>query len=117
MWRKTYVCQFYLVSFALKVISKFSCGNIGKLSRIADAVTAASFTTLHPRKNPQAPFLVLGGFADFMVPSVYANGHGAITGLANLVPVGSVIFPHLFILVDSESLAFDCPLVQTRRII
>ena len=71
---------------------KSSCGNIGKLSRIADAVAAPSFTTLHPRKNPQAPFLVLGGFADFMVPSVYANGHGAITGLANLAPVGSVIF-------------------------
>ena len=72
--------------------SQISCGNIGKLSRIADAVAAPSFTTLHPRKNPQAPFLVLGGFADFIVPSVYANGHGAITGLANLTPVSSVFF-------------------------
>ena len=76
---------------------KISCGNIGKLSRIADAIAAPSFTTLHPRKNTQAPFLVLGGFADFIVPSIYANGHGAIAGLANLAPVGSVIFfSHLF---------------------
>lgn len=35
-------------------------------------------------------FLVLGGFADFILPAVYANGHGAITGLANFAPVRSI---------------------------
>lgn len=31
----------------------------------------------------------MGGYADFLVPSAYASGHGAITGLANLFPVSS----------------------------
>ncbi|KAF8798088.1 aldolase [Phlegmacium glaucopus] len=78
---------------------KLTCGNVGKLTRIADAVAAPAFTTLHPRKNPQAPFLVLGGFTDFLVPSVYANGHGAITGLANLAPLSIL---HLFKLAESS---------------
>jgi len=76
---------------------KLTCGNVGKLTRIADAVAAPAFTALHPRKNPSAPFLVLGGFTDFIVPSTYANGHGAITGLANLVPHSIV---HLFKLAE-----------------
>lgn len=31
-------------------------------------------------------FLVLGGFVDFLLPSLYAGAHGAITGLANAYP-------------------------------
>ena len=46
-----------------------------------------------PRKNPQAQFLVLGGFADFIVPSAFVNGHGAITGLANVAPVSHPFVP------------------------
>ena len=64
-----------------------SCGNVGKLTRICATVSAASFAASHPRKNPDAPFLVLGGFTDFVLPSAYAMGHGAITGLANVAPV------------------------------
>ncbi|KAF7294866.1 Dihydrodipicolinate synthetase [Mycena indigotica] len=56
---------------------KLTCGNVGKLTRIADTVSSYS------RKNP---FLVLGGFIDFMTPSAFANGHGAITGLGNVAP-------------------------------
>jgi len=78
---------------------KLTCGNVGKLTRIADAVAAPTFTALYPRRIPSAPFLVLGGFADFIVPSAYANGHGAITGLANLVPHSTV---HLFKLTESS---------------
>jgi 4-hydroxy-2-oxoglutarate aldolase len=37
--------------------------------------------------NPDAPFLVLGGFIDFLVPSAYVDAHGAITGLGNVAPV------------------------------
>ncbi|TRM56242.1 hypothetical protein BD626DRAFT_414481 [Schizophyllum amplum] len=62
---------------------KLTCGNVGKYTRIADAVVQPNFT---PRKNPDAPFLVLGGFVDFLVPTTFANGHGTITGLANLAP-------------------------------
>lgn len=42
---------------------------------------------MYPRKDPQAPFLVLGGFADFLIPSSYVNANGAITGLGNVAPV------------------------------
>ncbi|KAK7054784.1 hypothetical protein VNI00_003247 [Paramarasmius palmivorus] len=44
---------------------KLTCGNVGKT---------------------HAPFLVLGGFIDFLTPSTYANAHGAITGLGNVAP-------------------------------
>ncbi|PPQ73026.1 LOW QUALITY PROTEIN: hypothetical protein CVT26_014674 [Gymnopilus dilepis] len=66
---------------------KLTCGNVGKLTRIADSIASPSFASQHPRKSPHAPFLVLGGYADFLVPSAYASGHGAITGLANLFPL------------------------------
>ncbi|KAI0636986.1 dihydrodipicolinate synthetase [Trametes polyzona] len=65
---------------------KLTCGNVGKLTRIAATVSDPSFATLHPRKNPHAPFLVLGGFTDFILPSSFVEGHGAITGLANVAP-------------------------------
>jgi 4-hydroxy-2-oxoglutarate aldolase len=65
-----------------------SCNNLGKLTRIAATVTDPSFLELHPRKNPNMPFLVLGGYADTIVSSTFVHGHGAITGLANLAPVG-----------------------------
>ncbi|KAF8587427.1 dihydrodipicolinate synthetase [Ramaria rubella] len=64
---------------------KLTCGNVGKLTRIAAAVSP-SFAKAYPRRNPDAPFLVLGGFADFLVPSLFANAHGAITGLGNVAP-------------------------------
>ncbi|KAF8965260.1 dihydrodipicolinate synthetase [Flammula alnicola] len=69
---------------------KLTCGNVGKLTRIADAIASPTFNSLHPRKNPHAPFLVFGGYTDFLVPSAYANGHGAITGLANLFPNATI---------------------------
>ncbi|KAK7020547.1 Dihydrodipicolinate synthetase [Favolaschia claudopus] len=65
---------------------KLTCGNVGKLTRIADVVSTPAFTSTYPRKNPSAPFLVLGGFTDFLTPSAFANAHGAITGLANVSP-------------------------------
>jgi 4-hydroxy-2-oxoglutarate aldolase len=72
----------------------FRCGNVGKLTRIADVVADPAFT---PRKNPQAPFLVLGGYADFIVPSTFVKGHGAITGLANVAPVSHASSPAVFV--------------------
>lgn len=62
---------------------KLTCGNVGKLTRIADTVSVPDFT---PRKNPHAPFLVLGGFTDFITPSTFSKAHGAITGLSNIAP-------------------------------
>ncbi|KAH9928765.1 dihydrodipicolinate synthetase [Amylocystis lapponica] len=65
---------------------KLTCGNVGKLTRICATVSEPSFSSLYPRKFKDAPFLVLGGYADFILPSTYANGHGAITGLGNVAP-------------------------------
>jgi len=65
---------------------KLTCGNVGKLTRIASTVSWPAFDKSYPRKNKDAPFIVLGGFCDFLVPSVFARAHGAITGLANLAP-------------------------------
>ncbi|KAK1231954.1 hypothetical protein PQX77_004925 [Marasmius sp. AFHP31] len=60
--------------------------NRPSLTRIANAVAESDFDTKYPRKNPEAPFLILGGFIDFLTPSAYAEAHGAITGLANVAP-------------------------------
>jgi len=65
---------------------KLTCGNVGKLTRIAETVTNPSWATKYPRKNAHSNFIVLGGFTDFLVPSTFVNGHGAITGLANVSP-------------------------------
>ncbi|KAI0032214.1 dihydrodipicolinate synthetase [Vararia minispora EC-137] len=65
---------------------KLTCGNVGKLTRIAATVADKSFYSRFPRKNPKAPFLVFGGFADFLTPSTFVNAHGAIAGLANVAP-------------------------------
>ncbi|KXN86901.1 putative 4-hydroxy-2-oxoglutarate aldolase, mitochondrial [Leucoagaricus sp. SymC.cos] len=65
---------------------KLTCGDVGKLTRIADDVSQPSFSTELSRRNATASFLVLGGFTDFLTPSTFANAHGAITGLANVAP-------------------------------
>ncbi|KAF8274377.1 dihydrodipicolinate synthetase [Lactarius quietus] len=69
---------------------KLTCGNVGKLTRIATAVAHQEFVKEHPRKNPEAQFLVLGGYADFITSSAFVQGHGAITGLANVAPYASL---------------------------
>ncbi len=67
---------------------------MGKLTRIASVVSSPSFASTYPRKagaganSVTPPFLVLGGYGDILLSSVYARGHGCITGLANIFPVG-----------------------------
>jgi len=67
---------------------KLTCGNVGKLTRIASVVSHPSFLSANPRRHPDIcdKFLVLGGFTDFVTPSIFADAHGAITGLANVAP-------------------------------
>ncbi|KAJ9093472.1 hypothetical protein QFC19_008331 [Naganishia cerealis] len=68
---------------------KLTCGAVGKLTRITAATTSAEFLKKYPRKVQSAPFLTLGGFADFILPSVLGGkAHGAIMGLANVYPYG-----------------------------
>ncbi|TNY22718.1 putative dihydrodipicolinate synthase [Rhodotorula diobovata] len=51
--------------------TKLTCGSVGKLSRL---------TTL------REDFAVLGGFVDFLAPSLFIGAAGGITGLANVAP-------------------------------
>ncbi|KAH8926111.1 dihydrodipicolinate synthetase [Atractiella rhizophila] len=51
---------------------KLTCGSVGKLSRLTNL----------KRGN----FVVLGGFADFLLPSAFVKAGGCITGLANVFP-------------------------------
>lgn len=51
---------------------KLTCGNTGKLSRVADSV-------------PEG-FFVAGGSADFILQGQVVGAHGTISGLANICP-------------------------------
>jgi 4-hydroxy-2-oxoglutarate aldolase len=61
---------------------KLTCGNTGKLNRVA-----AATRRLSKSRDPHHPdFLVLAGSADFSIQSLAAGGHGILAGLANLAP-------------------------------
>jgi len=61
---------------------KLTCGNTGKLNRVA-----AATRKLSKRYDPSKPdFLVLAGSADFSLQSLVAGGHGILAGLANIAP-------------------------------
>lgn len=61
---------------------KLTCGNTGKLARVA-----AATKKLSKNFDPQQPeFLVLAGSADFTVQSLSVGGHGILAGLANIAP-------------------------------
>ncbi|KAK2001950.1 dihydrodipicolinate synthetase [Colletotrichum falcatum] len=62
---------------------KLTCGNTGKLARIA-AATA-------PRKGDRgAPFRTFGGSVDFTLQTLVVGGHGIIGGTGNIAPLACV---------------------------
>lgn len=67
---------------------KLTCGNTGKLARIAHAADPG--------------FLTMGGSADFIVQSLVVGGHGVIAGLANLAPKACVRVMELYNKGDIE---------------
>lgn len=80
---------------------KLTCGAVGKLTRITSATTSDEFQKTFPRKLAGSTFLTLGGFADFMFPTVLGSqAHGAIMGLGNIYPRA---LAHLF--ESSQALA------------
>ncbi|KAL1864525.1 hypothetical protein VTK73DRAFT_5802 [Phialemonium thermophilum] len=71
---------------------KLTCGNTGKLNRVASGVKRMS-----KNQDPSRPdFLVLAGSADFTIPSLIAGGHGILAGLANIAPKACVKTVKLF---------------------
>ncbi|KAJ8059165.1 hypothetical protein OCU04_012139 [Sclerotinia nivalis] len=61
---------------------KLTCGNTGKLARIA--------------ASAKPSFLTTGGSADFILQTMVVGGHGVIAGLANLAPKACVKVMRLF---------------------
>ncbi|KIH90270.1 hypothetical protein SPBR_00730 [Sporothrix brasiliensis 5110] len=75
---------------------KLTCGNTGKLNRVA-AATRKMFPKKEGSGSDDAPeFLVLGGSADFTVQTLVAGGHGILAGLANIAPKACVKTIELF---------------------
>lgn len=62
---------------------KLTCGNVGKLQRIASALPEDSFS----------PF---GGKSDFFLPALVAGSNGVIAALANVAPKAHVRLLQLY---------------------
>ncbi|KAI9700517.1 MAG: hypothetical protein M1820_006816 [Bogoriella megaspora] len=69
---------------------KLTCGNTGKLNRIAAATRAATFS------EPGSGFMCLGGSADFTLQTLIGGGSGIIGGLGNISPKACVELMRLF---------------------
>lgn len=63
---------------------KLTCGNTGKLNRIAAATQAATVM------DPGSGFMCMGGSADFTLQMLVGGGSGVICGLGNVAPKACV---------------------------
>ena len=63
---------------------KLTCGNTGKLNRIAHAVNAATPSA------ENSGWMCMGGSADFTLQTLIAGGSGIITGVGNIIPKACV---------------------------
>jgi 4-hydroxy-2-oxoglutarate aldolase len=63
---------------------KLTCGNTGKLNRVASATRATT------PSDPGSGFMCMGGSADFTLPTMVAGGSGIVTGLGNVAPKACV---------------------------
>jgi L-threo-3-deoxy-hexylosonate aldolase len=64
--------------------TKFTCGNVGKLARVAHATTTVSEAF---ESNPsEEKYFAFAGIADFISSSVEVGSSGAIIGAANVFP-------------------------------
>lgn len=69
---------------------KLTCGNTGKLGRIASAVDATT------PWDANSGFMAMGGSADFIVPTLSVGGSGVICGLGNIAPKACVKLVNLY---------------------
>ncbi|KAJ9637364.1 hypothetical protein H2201_007383 [Coniosporium apollinis] len=60
--------------------TKFTCGNTGKLTRVALATNACS------PKSEGSGYMAFGGIADFTAQTAASGGSGIIAGGANVIP-------------------------------
>ena len=69
---------------------KLTCGNTGKLNRIAAATRAAT------PSEPGSGFMCMGGSVDFTLQTLIGGGSGVIGGMANIAPRACVKLIELF---------------------
>ncbi|KAJ9648528.1 hypothetical protein H2199_001383 [Coniosporium tulheliwenetii] len=69
---------------------KLTCGNTGKLNRVAAATHAAT------PSDPGSGFMCMGGSADFTLQTLIGGGSGIIGGLGNVTPKACVKLIELF---------------------
>jgi 4-hydroxy-2-oxoglutarate aldolase len=69
---------------------KLTCGNTGKLNRIAAATRAANVY------ETGSGFMCMGGSADFLLQTLVGGGSGIIGGFANIAPKACVKLVELF---------------------
>ncbi|KAH7120242.1 hypothetical protein B0J13DRAFT_567661 [Dactylonectria estremocensis] len=62
--------------------TKFTCGSVGKLARVAEATSPVSEVF----SSESEPYFAFSGVADFISPSVEVGASGAIVGAANVFP-------------------------------
>ena len=66
---------------------KLTCGNTGKLARIAAATSAASpQVPSNDSTSQDQPFMCLGGSADFTLQTLIVGGSGVVCGIGNVAP-------------------------------
>lgn len=84
--------------------TKFTCGNVGKLTRVVRATNSVS--ELYPKKSGAAEqYFSFGGIADFITSMVAAGGSGAIVGAANVFPRACVWVYNLAVAGELEKAA------------
>ncbi|PGH10367.1 hypothetical protein GX51_00124 [Blastomyces parvus] len=69
---------------------KLTCGNTGKLNRIAAATKATKIS------DNGSGFMCMGGSADFTIQTLIGGGSGVICGLANIAPKACVKIVELY---------------------
>jgi 4-hydroxy-2-oxoglutarate aldolase len=77
-------------SSANVVGAKFTCADVGKISRVTSVLGEVDFQRRYPRQiadEVKVPyFSAIDGFIDFLLPSVTVGAVGAISGLPNIAP-------------------------------
>lgn len=80
--------------------TKFTCGSVGKLARVAEATSPVS--EAFPSAS-RAQYFAFSGVADMITPSIEVGGSGAIVGAANVFPRTCVNVYNLAVLGKREN--------------